>query len=56
MRNTKLSDAAENATIDRKDFDAALKKLLRAKAPITKAEISRKVKSASSEVKHSAQR
>jgi hypothetical protein len=38
-----LSDNAKNATIEREEFNALIGKLLTAK-PITKAEISRKVK------------
>lgn len=39
-----LTDAAKNATIERSVFDAALKKILEAKRPITKAEISQQIK------------
>jgi hypothetical protein len=44
VRSDEISDAAKNATIDRAEFDATMKKLLEAKRPITKAEIARKVK------------
>jgi hypothetical protein len=38
-----VSEAANNATIDRKDFDAVLRKLIAA-PPISKHEASRKIK------------
>jgi predicted transcriptional regulator len=38
-----LSDEAKNATIDRQDFNAAMKKLLQVKRPITKQEIAEKI-------------
>lgn len=46
MRNDpKLSEAAQNATIERSEFDAVMKKLLRAK-PITKQNVSTRIKNA----------
>jgi hypothetical protein len=42
MKFTEISDAAKNATIDRKDFDAALQKMLALKPLPTKA-VSRKI-------------
>jgi len=38
-----VSTEAKNATIDRSEFDAVMKKLLEAKRPITKDEISARV-------------
>ena len=43
MNSAEPSDAAQNATIDRKDFDEALKKMLAVKPLPTKA-VSQKIK------------
>ena len=44
MKAQDLSESAKNATIDRTEFDATMKKLLAAKRPISKDQISAKVK------------
>lgn len=57
--STKLSSDARNATIERSEFDAVMTKLLQAKRPITKQEISANVKrgrAVSSVAKRSGQR
>jgi hypothetical protein len=38
------SDEANNATIDRAEFDSVMQKLLRSKRPITKQEIAERIK------------
>jgi hypothetical protein len=43
MKAKKLSDEATNATIDRTEFDAVMKKLIGSK-PITKEQIAAKVR------------
>jgi hypothetical protein len=57
--NTELSDDAKNATIDRSEFDAVMKKLVNAK-PITREQVAAKIKgegrAASHAVKRSGQR
>jgi hypothetical protein len=57
----RMSEDARNATIERAEFDAAMNRLLRAKRPITKQEVSDRIKrpgriSSSSSVKRSDQR
>jgi len=42
MKQSELSENAKNATIDRKDFDAALSRLLAA-SPMPKKAVSRKI-------------
>ncbi|HUA87322.1 MAG TPA: hypothetical protein VMB85_25875 [Bryobacteraceae bacterium] len=44
MRTLEISESAKQATIDRAGFDAIMKKLLQAKRPITKQEISEHIK------------